>query len=219
MADRPLGYDQFLDRLGQPTGGLPPHTYHDQRWAVDSSRLCTLDYNSQQWHIGVRAPGAAPASVHAVAIDPSVVISSILALGFRSCNPLTDRAVLVYNYLGRPTDVWVLRISDGAILFHQSHAANTLADIVASQDGVLIAESSNQSTGYLEGPTAPYTTIRSVRDNTPMLLLDPSYGVLGFSSDNSLVLVTTTPLGIRHQNAPGSSRTRDRQGHVALRRK
>jgi hypothetical protein len=187
------GYDQFLDRLGQPSGGDSPHTYQDQMWAAESGRLCTLDYNSGQWRIGVRAPGAAPTSVHAVAIDPSAVPSSILAIGFRSCSPLHDRAVLVYNYLGRPTHVWVVRISDGAILFHQSHAASTLADIVASQDGVLIAESSNQSTGFIAGATAPQTTIRGVSANTPVLILDPSYGVLGFSSDNSLVLVTTRP--------------------------
>ena len=85
-----------------------------------------------------------------------------------------------------------MRISTGAILSHQTYAANTLADVVASSDSVLIAENSNLSNGYLVGPNAPNTTIRNV-DNVPVLLLDPNYGVLAFSSDNSLVLVTTTP--------------------------
>lgn len=187
------GYDQFLNRLGQPIPSDSSVRYQDQMWAADGTRLCTLDYSSGHWRIGVRAPGAALASAHAVAIDPSVVASGIIAIGFRSCSPRNDRAVLVYNYMGRPTEVWVVRISDGSILLHQSHAADTLADVVASNDGVLIAESSNKSTGFLMGDTAPDTIIRSVADNTPVLILDPSYAVVGFSSDNSLALVTTTP--------------------------
>ena len=51
----------------------------------------------------------------------------------------------------------------------------------------MVAENSNQSTGYLGGGTAPHTTIRSVGDNTPVLVLDPSYGVVAFSRDPMVI--------------------------------
>ncbi|TMD34141.1 MAG: hypothetical protein E6I89_16405 [Chloroflexi bacterium] len=187
------GYQQFLDRLGQATASEPAAHYVSEMWADDSQHMCTLDDFKGQWTLGIKRPGEAPTLSSTVAIDPSIARSGILAIELRSCSLPVDRAVLVYNYGGRPTEVWVVRISNGAILYHQSHAANTLADIVASHDSILIAESSNQSTGYLMGGTAPNTTIRSVASNSPMLILDPTYDVVAFSHDNSLVLVTTTP--------------------------
>jgi hypothetical protein len=187
------GFQVFLDRLGQPTGNQDTTArFQDQMWGDDSSRLCTLEYNSRGWDIGVRAPGGV-ASVHPVALDPSITQSGIIAITFRSCSPARDSAVLVYNWSGRPTDVYVVRLSDGAVLLHQSHPANSLADITASPDGSLIAESSNKSTGYLMDGPAPTTIVRRVTDNDVVATLDPSYGVLAFSRDNSLALVNTSP--------------------------
>ena len=187
------GFQVFLDRLGQQTGTQDSTTrFQDQMWADDSSRLCTLDYDSHGWHIGVRSPGDAPV-VHAVALDPSIVQSGNIAISFRSCSLVRDRAVLVYNAYGHPTDVYVVRLSDGGVLLHQSHPANSLADITASPDGSLIAESSNRSTGYLMDGPASNTVVRRVTDNAVVATLDPGYGVLAFSHDNTLALVNTSP--------------------------
>jgi hypothetical protein len=187
------GFQVFLDRLGQPTGNQDTTTrFQDQMWADDSSRLCTLDYDSRGWHIGVRSPGGASV-VHSVALDPSIAQSGNIAISFRSCSPAMDRAVLVYNAYEHPTDVYVVRLSDGAVLLHQSHPANSLADITASADGSLAGESSNKSTGYLMDGPAPNTVVRRVADNAVVARLDPSYGVLAFSRDNSLALVNTSP--------------------------
>ena len=187
------GFQVFLDRLGQPTINQDATTrFQDQMWADDSSRLCTLDYDSRGWRIGVRSPGGAPV-IHAVALDASIAQSGNIAISFRSCSPVRDRAVLVYNAYGHPTDVYVVRLSDGAVLLHQSHPANSLADITASSDGSLIAESSNKSTGYLLDGPAANTLVRRVSDGGVVATLDPGYGVLAFSRDNSLALVNTSP--------------------------
>ena len=193
----PLGkgrVEQFLDRLGNPTTGDSLHPpYYFQMWADDSTGLCALDYDSQaqQWQIGLRAPGA-PATVRPVAIHPNVA-TGIIAIDFRACSPRNDRAILVYNLMGVPTELWVVRISDGAILLHRSYPANNVADITASPDGSLIAESSGKSVGYIGGPTAETTVVERLSDGARLMKVDPGIGVLGFSADMKTVLVSTSP--------------------------
>ncbi|MDQ6878459.1 MAG: hypothetical protein M3082_12365 [Candidatus Dormibacteraeota bacterium] len=184
---------QLFDRLGAPVTDSFSDQFQSQVWADDGKHLCTLDYNSGQWHVGFRSPGAAPTELHAVAIDPSVVQSGIIAIAFSSCSPSRDRAVLVYNYFGRPSQFWVVRLSDGAILSHQTFDPNVLANIVASPDSKLIAESSATSSGSLLGGAAPSTAIIRASDGGAVLNLDPSFGVIAFSQDNSVALVNTSP--------------------------
>ncbi|HEX2682056.1 MAG TPA: hypothetical protein VHQ03_12280, partial [Candidatus Dormibacteraeota bacterium] len=185
------GSPQVLDRLGNPIGDLITTRLQSLMWSDDGRSYCTLD--ASNWRIGVQTVGGPPAATHVVALDSSNLRSGIIALGFRSCSQANDRAILVYNAFGRPSEVWVVRLSDGAILFHQTYDTNTLADITASADGSLIAESSNKSSGYLAGATAPSTTIRRVPDGAVLATLDPGYGVVAFSADHSSVLVTTSP--------------------------
>jgi hypothetical protein len=101
--------------------------------------------------------------------------------------------VLAYNSFGVPTEVYVVRISDGKILLQQNHSANLLVDVTASPDGSLIAENSSRSSGYIAGPTAPNTVIRRSSDGSVVKDLDPTYGVLAFSADDSVALVNTSP--------------------------
>jgi hypothetical protein len=184
---------EYFDRLGRPVADPDPTIYHSSMWADDSKQLCSLAWNSTaHWRIGLKSPGVVPA-LRAVALDPLIAGSGIVAIDFRGCSPSRDRAVLAYNYFGRPTDVYAVRLSDGAILLHQTHAANLLADIMASSDAALIAENSSKSSGYIAGPTAPDTTIRRLSDGSVVATLDPTYGVLAFSRDDSLALVSTSP--------------------------
>ena len=183
----------FLDRLGKQVADANDP---GQRlmWADDSRQVCTLDWGlDRQWHIGLETPGVKPAT-HQVALDPNIVRSGIIAIEFASCSARNDRALLVYNYFDRPSEVYVVRISDGAVLLHQSHPANLLAGITASEDGTLIAEDSGKSIGYFAGPTAPHTTVRRMADGAIVAELDPRYYVVAFTRDDSLALVSTTPL-------------------------
>jgi len=190
------GYDgtQFLDRLGRPLAQTSSSIhFHDLMWAGDSSRLCTLDFDTRAWRVGLMTPGSAPASLHTVAIDDFVSQSGVIAIRFAACSPGNDRAVLTYSVFQYPTIVWVVRLSDGKILLREEHDRNQLADIVASRDGLLIAENSNRLTGYIGGPSAAKTIIRRTSDGSVVTSLEPTIGVRGFSADDSLMLVTTSP--------------------------
>lgn len=195
FAVAPLGkghYEQFLDRLGSSIVEESQSSYQSQLWSDDSSRLCTLDYVSGEWRIGVRAPGGT-ATERPVAFGPSVDTPGIYAEALASCSPRNDRAVVTYNFMGLPTQVWTVRLSDGSILLHQSYNTNLLANIVASQDGALIAANSSKSVGYIGGPTEATTTVVRLSDGVRLMQLDPSIGVLAFSADNRTVLVSTSP--------------------------
>jgi hypothetical protein len=182
--------------LGQP---LPSQDstvrYQDQMWADDSLHMCTLDSSGgldSQWRIGLRLPGAAPASVSVVALDSPNLRSGIIALSFAACSARNDRAVIAYSYMSRPTEFWAIRISDGAILSHRTYPADDLVNVTASSDGAVIAENSGKSTGQV-APAAASTVIRRASDLSVLTTLDPSIGVLGFNSDDSLALVSLTP--------------------------
>jgi len=186
------GSAQFFDRLGQPITGASSLSYQDQMWADDGRHLCTLDYGGRQWNLGLRLPGAAAPSTRVVAIDPRIVQSGIIAISFAACSAKNDRAILAYSYMGRPTDFWVVRISDGKIVTHRTYPADQLVNVTASLDGALVAENSAESTGQF-APAAPTTVIRRLSDMATLTKLAPSNGVVGFNSDDSLALVTTTP--------------------------
>ena len=186
------GYAQFLDRLGQPITGGSSLSYQDLMWADDGRHLCTLDYGGRQWNLGLRLPGAAAPSTSVVAIDPRIVQSGIIAISFAACSARNDRAILAYSYMGRPTEFWVVRISDGKIVTHRTYPADQLVNVTASLDGALVAENSGESTGQF-APAAPTTVIRRLSDRAILTKLAPSNGVVGFNSDDSLALVTTTP--------------------------
>lgn len=186
------GYREFLDRLGHPIVGQDSSLSDmSQIWADDSRHLCTLDYGGRQWNLGLRLPGAA-SSVSVVAIDPRIAQSGIIAVSFVSCSALNDRAILARSYMGLPVEFWVVRISDGTILGHHTYPADQLVNVTASLDGAVIAENSAKSSGQL-APAAPSTIIRRISDMSVIATLDPAMGVLGFNSDDSLALVSTTP--------------------------
>jgi hypothetical protein len=190
------GSGVFLDRLGSPLPNQDSTVrYQDEMWADDNLHLCTLDSTGgldSQWRIGLKVPGAAPKPLSVVALDSLNLRSGIIAISFAACSARNDRAVLAYSYMSRPTEFWVVRISDGAILSHRTYAAGELVNVSASSDASLIAENSGSSLGQVaRAPTS--TVILRAADTSVVTTLDPSIGVVAFSGDNSAVLVTTGP--------------------------
>jgi len=196
------GYQQFLDRFGNPLPGLDSSVRsQSQMWADDSRHMCALDFSGGlggQWMINLRLPGAAPTSGSVVGLDPTIVQSGIIALSLVACSVRNDRAVIEYNYFGRPTEFWIVRISDGAIVQQHTYATGELVSVTASPGGDVIAENSGKS-ACQAAPAAASTFIRHASDLSAITTLDPSIGVLGFNSDGSLALVTLTP------QAPGTA--------------
>jgi hypothetical protein len=186
-----------LDRLGRPleTASAPLI----EMWSDDSRSYCALESSpspspgrSPGWLLTLRSPESSSAASHPVAIDSPNLRSGIIAITFGACSPVHDRAVLVYNYFPRQPEIWVIRISDGAVMSHHLFDA-TYSDLAPSGDGTLIAVNSARSTGHLAGPTAPSTLVQRTADGSVVRALPPADAVLGFSADDSLALVATTP--------------------------
>jgi hypothetical protein len=183
----------YLDRLGSPVGNVDQSSVQ-QMWSDDSKQLCTLNWVPSRgpWQVGVTTPGGASTS-HDVAIDPYVVQSGAIAMGIAACSPAHDRAVITYDAFGYPTIVWVVRLSDGKVLLRHAYDRNVMAGIAASFDGSLLAESSSKSNGYLGYPSAPNTVVRRTSDGSVVATFDPTIGILAFSADDQVVLVSTSP--------------------------
>jgi hypothetical protein len=185
------GTGEILDRLGQPVQGvggtLPGSTL--PRWADDNLHRCGIQYIAGAGTLLTLLPGEA---VTQVIVIPSAGDQTTVALA--SCSFRNDQAILWRtNTTGGPGETWVVRLSTGRILSHYTYpAAGDLANLIASEDGLLLADNSSKSIGQI-GPTAPNTIIRRVSDRSVVATLDPSMGVLAFNTDDSLALVTTTP--------------------------
>jgi hypothetical protein len=139
------------------------------------------------------SPGGAAPAGQPVAVDSFISQSGVIAIQLGACNPRSDVAVLTYAFAEYPTYAWAVRLSDGKILRREAFDRNSLAGIVASPDGKLLAENSNFSTGYLQPGPAAHTVIRRVADGSFVAGFNPTVGVLAFSADDSVALVNTSP--------------------------
>ena len=189
------GTGEILDRLGRPIqgvgGAIPGNAL--PMWADDNQHMCgvTLDQQSFVWTLITLFPGEAVKPVLVIARDTGVGQSGIR---LASCSFRNDQAIVVRTTIAWPSELWVIRLSTGKVLSHHTYSTSgDLANVVGSADAVLLAENSSKSNGQLQQPLAPSTIIRRVSDRSVVATLDPSMGVLGFNSDDSLVLVTTTP--------------------------
>jgi len=194
------GDGQYLDRMGQPITAAS--TYLPlQMWADDNRHYCTLEPNPSQspgspgpWVLSLRIPGSTSATSQVVPLDSQNLRSGIIAIGFGSCSAIHDRAVLVYNYFPRPPEVWIVRISDGKVLADRTYGSYTASDVQSSRDATLVAINTARSSGYIgAGPTEGRTLITKASDGSVVATLDPSYSVLGFSADDKVALVATSP--------------------------
>jgi hypothetical protein len=181
----------FLDRFGTPIpslGGLGG--YFGGVWADDNRHYCTvtLDQQTFAWTLVTQGPGEAPKQVATIARDTSIGQTGI---GVAACSYQQDQAILVRTVIAWPSEMWVMQLSTGKVLSHTTMAGQP-ANLIAGADTLFTAENSNMSiSGQQQG--FPSTIIHRVSDGSVVATLDPAMGVLAFSRDNSLVLVTTSP--------------------------
>jgi hypothetical protein len=149
----------------------------------------SLDAQTLDWTFVTLSPGEKVKSVAVIAHEP--VAGGQTGLRVAACSVSNDQAILVRTTIASPTEMWVVRVSDGTVLSHNT-LSESIANVVASRDGTLIAENSTKSGGQV-GPTTPNTIIRRVSDRSVVATLDPLLGVLAFGSNGSSVLVTTSP--------------------------
>jgi hypothetical protein len=187
------GTDIFLDRLGHPipTNGVSTDVAGEM-WADDNKHLCLVTLNQQTfaWGLSTRLPGAAARPVAVIARDPGLGQSGI---SLAACSFDNNRAILVRTVIAWPSELWVVRLTDGKVLSHNTYSSSRpFANVVGSGDALFVAENSSKSVGQL-GSAAPSTIIRRVSDRSVVATLDPSLAVLAFNGDDSLVLVTSSP--------------------------
>jgi hypothetical protein len=153
--------------------------------------MCGLSFDTHAltYSLATVSPGEA---VKYVVVTTRNQIGDQESFTLASCSFRNDRAIIARASGSALTEAWIVKISDGKLVSRNTYAAGLLSNVVGSSDGALIAENSGRSVGQL-GTTAPKTTIRRVSDRSVVATLDPSIGVIAFSSDNSLALVTTTP--------------------------
>jgi len=184
------GSGELRDRLGQPvpgSGALPGPAF--PIWADDIKHMCGLSFDTHAltYSLTTVAPGEAAKSSF---VTPRTQTDQEV-FQLASCSFRNDRAVIVHGF--PPTEAWVVKISDGQVVSHYTYSdPGLLSSVVASGDATLIADNSSLSAGQL-GTTAPNTTIRKVSDRSVVATLDPTIGVVAFSTDDSLALVYTTP--------------------------
>jgi hypothetical protein len=199
------GAIEYLDRLGRPIapGLFTPAVPDDSRiWADDNRHLCALRYASppDEWRLYTTLPGEAD---HLVGVIPPTSYIGDPAPFLGSCSFRNDRAIVIRttgSTFDPPSELWVFRISDGKVLSDYKYSTPGQVEVViASSDGLLIAEVSSRSATQPHAG-APSMIIRRVSDRSVVATLDPSVKVLGFSGDDSRVLVA---IGMSYTTPPG----------------
>jgi hypothetical protein len=185
----------FLDRLGHPIVTQTGQTgLVGAMWADDNQHQCVLTLSSTYvWRIATQLPGQPLRSVAVIARDPAIGQSGI---SLAACSFHHDVAIAVRTTIAWPGEIWVIRLSDGTVLAHHVYSATArLSTLVASPDGIYVAESSAKARGF-DSPDASQgadsTIIRRVSDWQVVASLDSSVQVLSFSGDGSLVLTEST---------------------------
>jgi hypothetical protein len=199
------GNGTFLDRLGQVVipwqGGVTG--FGGGMWADDNRHVCSISLNQQTSTstLYVQQVDEAPKQV-AVIANNSIV--GPLRIGVAACSIRNNLAIVVGDsntapVIGDsntgPKELWVIRLSDGAVISHRTYKEHLISTVAASADGVYVAENSSKivSTVIVSRQGADYTIIRRVSDGQQVAALNASDQVLGFSSDDRLVLAMAQP--------------------------
>ncbi len=123
---------------------------------------------------------------HDVAPFPLQSIGQV-GYGIAACSFKSNRALITRTAVAWPTDWWLVRLSDGAVLRHKAFPPGSPSNIVGSDDASYIAENPSQIKPDPGFVSAGYTVIRSTADGAEAGRLT-EYAVLRFSGDGSLVL-------------------------------
>jgi hypothetical protein len=188
------GTGVFLDRLGHPVATeTGTADLVGAMWADDNQHQCVLTLDSTYvWRLATELPGQPLRPVGVIARDKGIGQSGI---SLAACSIHNDVAIAVRTTIAWPSELWVIRLSDGTVLAHHSYPASArLSTVVASPDGIYVAESSAKGRNFdspdvTQGATS--TVIRRVSDWQVVRSLDSSVQVLSFSGDGLLLLIET----------------------------
>jgi len=202
--------DNLLDQTGAVVGQLTI-LKGGPTWGDDSRHRCQLSTANGSGPTGQSA--TEPAWLFAGPIgSPMHRVAQVGEYGGQTgphvaaCSPLSDRAVVVQNAIMSGREVWVLRLSTGAVVYHHLYGSQQVSTvIVASRDGRYLAEElmSTDSQGMM---VVGDTQIRRTSDGAIVARLTRQ-SVVAFSWDGTRVV--TVPA--YQSGAPNEARVLDWQ--------
>jgi hypothetical protein len=205
-----LGY---VDQAGQTIAAVQVDK-GGPGWSDDSRHLCVVRTADG----GIPQGNGEPAWLFAGPLEgPLHRVAQAGQFGGQSgaaaiaCSFLSDRAVVVETVLIGASDVWVIKLSTGALLYHRQYANGLTPSILASHDGKYLAEQTAIPPVGMGLPAYGPTVIRRVSDGKEVARLDKQT-VVAFSWDGSRV-VTTPAVGT---TAPNEARLVDWQSGTVL---
>jgi hypothetical protein len=184
------GGGAYLDRLGQAIPGPQAMDVAGAQWADDNRHQCLITLNQQTfvWGLGTVLPGQAVQPVGVIARDRGIGQTGISLI---ACSFKNNLALALRTTIASPAELWAIRLSDGKVLSHRTYPVQQLATVVASRDGLYVAESS----GNITPPQIPQTTIiRRVADGKQVANLESFAQVIAFSADDTMVLISNGQL-------------------------
>jgi hypothetical protein len=180
---------EVRDRSGALTGTLPRTDKAPPTWADDSRHLCQT--------VGPAGTAVGPATLQL--LQPGQPARTVAQLGriagqsqsgltVSACSVAADVAVVTQTVpIGNAVEVWAVRLSSGAVLFHATlpSGGQGTTMITASRDGQLLAE----TVAACCPTSAQATTIRRTSDGAVVAHLDGRW-VRGFTWDGQLAVTT-----------------------------
>jgi hypothetical protein len=181
--------DNLLDQTGAVVGQLTI-LKGGPTWGDDSRQRCQMSTASGNGPTGQSS--TEPAWLFAGPIgSPMHRVAQVGEYGGQTgpqvaaCSPLSDRAVVVQNAIAWGREVWVLRLSNGAVLYHHLYGSQEVStSIVASHDGRYLAEELMPGDAVFGD-----TQIRRTSDGAIVARLTRQ-AVVGFSWDGTRVVTT-----------------------------
>jgi outer membrane protein assembly factor BamB len=185
---------QVMDSQGGATPGEVIADKQSYLWADDSRHLCyttpsfSPDATGLPQTLMTLLPGATPRASVRVGTAQSQSGAAPVA-----CSITSDRALVVQAYNGVASESWLVKLSTGAVLHHQTYPTDPARNgvrVVSSHDGAFIAAN---TTIFGTGPggtaTAGPSIIRSGLTGTVLATIPAGFQVTGFSWDGSLAVL------------------------------
>ena len=198
----------YVDQSGQPVAAVRLNNKGGPGWSDDSRHFCLVGTASGAVPTGNNEPawlfaGPIEGPLHRVAQLGQFGGQS--GAGAIACSFLSDRAVVEETVIMGTSDVWVIKLSTGALLYHRQYSNEQTPFVRASHDGQYLAEQTASTNAF------GATVIRRVSDGREVARL-ANQTVVAFSWDGSLV-VTMPATGTA---APNEARLVDWQSGKIL---
>jgi hypothetical protein len=170
-----LGAHDIRDRSGRVVATWDAGTKAFGAWADDSQHYCQIAAPAT---LQLIQPGQQPRTVASLSPPASDQVGTSVA----ACGVRQDRAVVVRTGpSGNATQMWVIQLSTGRVLWTHSYTSGDSYEVHASLDGGYVAE-----VRIHQQQPSPLVTTTMYNESDGSLVTDLTVGVNALSADGSL---------------------------------